>query len=169
MALAPEDTEFYIRAEPVAPAAATDAAPAAATVAAAAPIVPPHKVQKSSAASAASAFRFVVGDSVACHMLSSDRLSTAWYAGTVLRVDCWEGDKYYVYVVQRDDGLLACVRPPEPPPRAHWVAPLARSQLTPLASPPSPSPFPCQLRARGHGGLLHGQDAQGRCAGAQPS
>ncbi len=92
-ALAPEDTEYFIRAEAAARTSTQQASDAAFTM----------------SPSAGAALRFGIGDSVACRMLSDDHLTIEWFPGMVTHVDVWADGRHYVYVVQRDDGKLAYV------------------------------------------------------------
>ena len=78
---APEDTEYFIRAEGGTP-------------------TPP---------SAFGSFRFGVGDSVACLMQADDHQTPTWFPGVVTHVDGWTQGRYYVYLAQLDDGRIAYV------------------------------------------------------------
>jgi hypothetical protein len=78
---APEDTEYFIRAEGGTP-------------------TPP---------SAFGSFRFGVGDSVACLMQADDHQTPTWFPGVVTHVDGWTQGRYYVYLVKLDDGRVAYV------------------------------------------------------------
>ena len=79
---APEDTEYFIRAEGGTP-------------------TPP---------SAFGSFRFGVGDSVAVLMQADDHQTPTWFPGVVTHVDGWTQGRYYVYLFQLDDGRFAYVR-----------------------------------------------------------
>eukprot|EP00900_Chrysochromulina_parva_P020115 jgi/Chrpa1/28104/Chrysochromulina_OHIO_Genome00004217-RA len=87
-AFAPEDTEYCIRAEGGTPAS---------------PDLPPP-----TPSSAFGSFRFGVGDSVACLMWTDDHRK-AWFPGVVTHVGGRTQGRYYVYLVQLDDGRIAYV------------------------------------------------------------
>jgi len=90
-AFAPEDTEYCIRAEGGTPASPEK------------PALPPPTPP-----STFGSFRFGVGDSVACLMWTDDHRK-AWFPGMVTHVGGRTQGRYYVYLVQLDDGRIAYV------------------------------------------------------------
>ena len=96
-AFAPEDTEYCVRAEGGTPASPEKPAPPGS------PLPPPTPP------SAFGSFRFGVGDSVACLMQADDHRTPTWFPGEVTHVDGWSQGRYYVYLVQLDDGMIAYV------------------------------------------------------------
>jgi hypothetical protein len=96
-AFAPEDTEYCIRAEGGTPASPEK------------PALPGSPIPPPTPPSAFGSFRFGVGDSVACLLRADDHRTPAWFPGVVTHVDGWTQGRYYVYLVQLDDGVIAYV------------------------------------------------------------
>jgi hypothetical protein len=96
-AFAPEDTEYCIRAEGGTPASPEK------------PALPGSPLPPPTPPSAFGSFRFGVGDSVACLLRADDHRTPAWFPGVVTHVDGWTQGRYYVYLVQLDDGRIAYV------------------------------------------------------------